>query len=175
MRPAVVIASCLAVWLPAVAPRAQTAAPPPRPNCSQAQMRQLDFWVGDWEVSQTGDSQVIASSKIEKLYGGCAIKETYDAPRAPGGAYGGTSYSGWDRKDERWHQMYVDTNGNVTWYTGGLEGVDMVLTAAAANGAVQKMTYHPLPGGAVEQVGLISTDEGRTWQASYDYTYRRAK
>lgn len=175
MKSTVILVSCLAVWVPTLAARAQTAAQPPRPNCSHAEMRQLDFWVGDWQVSQTGDGQMIASSRIEKLYGGCAIKETYDAPGAPGGAYGGTSYSGWDRKDGRWHQMYVDTNGNVTWYTGELQGADMVLTAAAAKGAMQKMTYHPLPGGAVEQTGLISADAGRTWQPSYDYTYRRAK
>lgn len=48
----------------------------------------------------------------------------------------------------------------------------MVLSAQARNGALQRMTYHPLPGGAVEQIGVISTDGGKSWRPAYDLTYR---
>jgi hypothetical protein len=151
---------------------AQTAPPPKRPNCSAPEHHQLDFWVGAWSVTDTVKGYPVGSSRIEPVMNGCAIRESYDAPAAPGGAYSGTSYSGFDRKDGKWHQFYVDTNGNATWYSGELEGPDMVLVAPGRSGALQRMTYHPLAGGAVEQIGVISTDSGKTWQPGYDYTYR---
>jgi hypothetical protein len=152
---------------------AQTTAVPKRPDCSAAEHRQLDFWIGAWSVTDTAKGYPVGSSRIEPVMNGCAIRESYDAPTAPGGAYSGTSYSAFDRKDGKWHQFYVDVNGSATWYSGGLEGEDMVLVAAARNGALQRMTYHPLTGGAVEQIGVISTDGGKRWKPGYDYTYRR--
>lgn len=150
---------------------AQTVAAPP---CEGAAHHQLDFWVGDWAVFQQGEDKTqIATSRIESVMNGCGIRENYSSPHAPGGAYAGTSYSGYDRKDDKWHQMYVDTNGNVTWYTGELEGADMVLRAPAAKGALQTMTYRPQTDGSVRQIGVISTDGGKTWTPSYDYIYRK--
>ena len=103
----------------------------------------------------------------------CAIKESFDAPEAPGGAYAGTSYSGHDRKDGKWHQLYVDVNGSVTCFTGGLEGADLVMTAPARGGALQRMTYRPHADGSVQQIGVMSADGGASWRPGYDYTYRR--
>lgn len=151
---------------------AQTAAGPP-PNCDDAAYRQLDFWIGDWTVFNTADGVEYATSRIERFPGNCAIRETYHSPKAPGGAYIGTSYSSIDFRDDRWHQMYVDNRGGFTWYTGGMEGADMVLIAPARGGATQKMVYSPQADGSVKQIGTVSTDGGKTWAAGYDYTYRR--
>ena len=35
------------------------------------------------------------------------------------------------------------------------------------------MTYTPGAGGSVRQAGEQSFDDGRTWQPSFDFTYRR--
>src|SRR3569623_926238 len=94
-------------------PAAPTA-PPQRPDCSAPQYRQLDFWAGEWAVFDTAKGTRVGTSRIEPILKGCAIKESYDSPQAPGGAYAGTSYSGYDRKDGKWHQLYVDVNGSVT-------------------------------------------------------------
>jgi hypothetical protein len=168
------IAIVAATLLASIAGTEAATPPPPAPDCSVALHRQLDFWVGEWKVFVAGDDTTqIATSRIERVMNGCGIQENYSSPHAPGGAYAGTSYSGYDRKDGKWHQMYVDTNENVTWYTGGLEGADMVLTAPAKSGAIQKMIYRPHPDGSVEQIGTVSTDGGATWQAGYDYFYRK--
>jgi hypothetical protein len=152
-----------------------TATVPQAPPCGSALHHQLDFWVGDWSVYQSIDEKKqVATSRIETVMDGCGIRENFASPIAPsGGAYSGTSYSGYDRKDGKWHQMYVDTNGNVTWYTGGLDGVDMVLTAPGKDGTLQKMTYHPGSDGSVRQTGLVSADDGKTWQPGYDLIYRK--
>ena len=149
------------------------AAPPPPPNCAAPQYRQLDFWAGDWNVFDTASGARVGTSRIERIMGDCAIRESYDSPEAPSGPYSGTSYSGYDRKDGKWHQLYVDVNGSVTWYTGGLDGADLVMTAPVRSGAIQRMTYRPHEDGSVEQIGVISADGGKSWAPGYDYTYRR--
>lgn len=143
------------------------------PACAAADYRQLDFWIGEWTVTDTAKGYQVGTSRIEPVMNGCAIKESYDAPEAPGGAYAGTSYSGFDRKDGKWHQLYVDVNGNVTWYTGERAGADMVLNAEVKTGTLQRMTYRPHADGSVQQIGLMSKDGGKSWQPGYDYTYRR--
>jgi hypothetical protein len=149
------------------------AAPAPTPPCAAAQYRQLDFWVGAWDVFDTAAGGRVGTSRIERIMNGCAIGERYDAPLAPGGAYAGASYSGYDRKDGKWHQLYVDVNGNVTWFSGGLEGSDLVMVAPGRGGTLQRMAYIPHADGSVQQVGTVSADGGRSWSAGYDYTYRR--
>lgn len=166
--------SIAAVVAPALAQTAAAPAPPPRPSdCKAAELRQLDFWIGEWRVFRTTDGVEVGSSRIEKVFDGCAIKESYESPAAPGGPYAGTSYSAWDFKDGRWHQMYVDTRSTVAWYTGGLDGADMVLLSPGQAGSLQRMSYRPKPDGAVQQLGEVSTDGGKSWQPGYDYIYRR--
>lgn len=141
--------------------------------CGAASYRQLDFWVGEWNVFKTGDNVQTASSRIEHSMGDCGIKESFTSANAPGGKYSGTSYSSYDRKDGKWHQMYIDTNGSVGLYVGGLKGADMEFIATGREGVLNKMTYRPLADGSVEQIGMISADQGKTWQAGYDLTYRK--
>lgn len=177
-RPLLAFAAASAILVAASA-NAQTtppvsAGPPPRQTCSEAEHRQLDFWVGEWRVFQQSDGVEVGSSSITKVADGCGIQEHYSAPNAPGGAYEGFSYSGWNRRDGKWHQFYIDVNGNATWFTGQLEGKVLALYAPAARpGAQQRMSYTPNPDGSVNQTGVISTDGGKTWQPGYDYVYRR--
>jgi len=153
---------------------AATAAPitPLQPPCAAAEYHQLDFWIGEWNVFQASDNTKVGTSRIESVMGGCGIGEHYEAPDAPSGAYSGTSYSGYDRKDGKWHQMYIDTNGNVTSFTGALDDGDLVLEAPA-DGAITRMVYRRLTDGSVEQIGTVSTNFGRKWAPGYDYIYRK--
>jgi hypothetical protein len=175
MRHRLICAS--AILLAGASASAQTpppsAAAPARLTCDASEFRQLDFWVGRWKVSNRANGTPVGTSRIEKVMGGCAIGEHYEAPGAPGGPYSGTSYSGYDRKDGHWHQMYVDTNGTLAWFTGALEGRDMVLNTTGPNNSPRRMTYSPQPDGSVRQFGNFSTDGGKSWQTGYDYIYRR--
>lgn len=149
-------------------------APPPRTDCRSPERAQLDFWIGEWTVTDTAAGHQVGTSRITRAVTGCAIREAFASPQAPGGPYAGESYSAWSQRDGRWRQFYVDTNGATTQFEGGLVGADMVFIARGPRGR-QRMTYRRMPDGSVRQIGEASTDNGATWTPGYDYTYRRAE
>ena len=156
---------------------ASTATPPPSPACTSAAHRAFDFWVGDWEVTPTGKQQVIAHSKIERLYDGCAIRENW----MPFKQAGGGSLSAYSTVDGRWRQRWIDSSGTTVDFDGGLAGSAMVLTGlwrdliAPGKHALVRMRYTKGDDGSVRQFGEQSVDQGKSWQPSFDFTYHAAK
>jgi hypothetical protein len=154
------------------------AAPPAKPapaDCHDKAHRAFDFWLGEWEVSDTASGVPIAQSRIERIAGDCAIRETFTQTVGPNQQpidYHGTSYSALNNADNTWRQMYVDNQGAALSYTGDLVGDAMVLTARAAALGTQ-MTVRPMPDGSVRQSGEATQDDGKTWAKGYDFTYRR--
>lgn len=55
-----------------------------------ANNRQFDFWIGDWNVSQTSGGPHVGKSHIEKTIGGCVIWENWTSLRS---GYFGKSYN----------------------------------------------------------------------------------
>ena len=64
-------------------------------------MHALDFWLGQWDVSQ--DGQLVGTTTIETTLDGCAIFEHWRD--AAGGK--GTSLFYYDRGTARWKQVWV--------------------------------------------------------------------
>lgn len=144
------------------------------PTCSAPEYRQFDFWLGEWDVFPTGKANQVASSRIEKLYGGCAVRENWMPKSNPGGG----SLNGFDSHDRLWHQTWIDNSGTRVEFSGGLVGRDMILTGlwrdllGPGKDALVRMTYSPAADGSVRQLGEQSVDFGRSWQPSFDFTYR---
>ena len=102
--------------------------------CSSADHRQLDFWIGDWDVKvrartapdkdEWGEAK--GTQHIEPLLGGCAIAEHFTA-EGPGTPWAGKSYSMWQPKLGKWRQSWVDDSGNFIALTGGVEAGVMTL------------------------------------------------
>jgi hypothetical protein len=153
------------------------AAPPPPPTCTDPPFRALDFWVGEWDVYPNGKDNLVAHSKIEKLYNGCAIRENWVPLR---GNQGG-SLSGYDPSTARWHQTWIGSAPGVVQFEGGQVADKMVLTGWWAGSGpkgedgLTRMTYSKLPEGEVRQFGEFSGDHGLTWQTSFDFIYRPRK
>lgn len=151
--------------------------PPPPPACAAKEYHQFDYWVGDWNVTPAGSDKQVAKSKIESLYGGCAIRENWMPSSNPGGG----SLSAYDASDKRWHQRWIDNSGTTVDFDGGLVGGKMVLTGfwKGLNGPGQdgyiRMTYTKNADGSVRQFGEQSLDHGVTWTTSFDFLYRPTK
>ena len=97
---------------------------PAAPPCSGPEYRQLDFWVGEWDVEFTNPDSSIgkATNRITKdAYGSCVIKEHFVQPGgAPdGGDFIGGSYSIYDAQTKSWRQMWVDDAGGMFDLRGG--------------------------------------------------------
>ena len=135
--------------------------------CAAAEFHQFDFWAGQWDVYGPKGKQV-ANSLIEKVYG-CGIRENW----MPKNGQDGGSLNIWLPAEKAWKQTWIDSSGSRADFTGGWNGKAMVLTGKWG-GPLVRMTYTPNPDGSVRQAGEQSTDDGKTWAPSFDFTYRRA-
>ncbi|MBL0001441.1 MAG: hypothetical protein IPO97_11085 [Sphingomonadales bacterium] len=92
---------------------------------------------------------------------------------------GGGSLNGYDARNRLWRQNWHDTSGSVVAFEGGLVAKEMVLTGlwrdllGQGKDALVRMTYSPSAEGNVRQIGEQSVDFGKTWQPSFDFTYKR--
>ncbi len=143
--------------------------------CASAEYRQFDFWVGRWNVYQTGKDKPVSHSLIESLYGGCGLRETW-LPLRPGGD--GGSLNIYLPGEKAWRQTWIDASGARVDFTGGWKGSAMVLTGfwkdvlGPGKDALVRMTYTRSSDRSVRQLGETSEDRGATWSPSFDFTYR---
>lgn len=149
---------------------AQTPQTPPPPACQEAERGQFDFWVGDWDVYPTGKETLVAHSTIEKLYGGCVVRENWKPLKGTGGG----SLNAWVPGDKGWRQTWTDSSGTWAEFKGGWNGTAMVIQGDWG-GTLTRMTYTAGSDGSVRQFGETSADQGATWTPSFDLTYRRAR
>jgi hypothetical protein len=146
----------------------------PPAGCSSPQSKQFDFWVGKWDVYvKDKPGKLVAHSLIEKLYAGCAVRENW----MPLSGHAGGSLNTYDAIKKTWRQFWVDSDGSSATFEGGWTGKSFVLQGVWPQPGkptqITRMTYTPLPDGSVEQAGDTSDDQGKSWQRSFDFIYRR--
>ena len=161
--------------LVALASALTVATVPPAPQACQApERRQFDFWVGHWDVF-TPDGRKAGENHIEPIDGGCALIERWRG----GGGFTGTSLNSWDAAARVWRQHWVDNQGGQLRLAGGLDGPRMVLASTDPDPARpgvrvrQRITWTPLPDGAVRQHWERSADDGSSWSTVFDGRYLR--
>ncbi len=89
-------------------------------NCADAEYRELDFWVGSWELSWTGQDgkQGRGTNLIShNPYGNCVIKEEFNG--APTMQFKGMSVSTYLKPAKLWRQAWVDDSGGFFSLYGG--------------------------------------------------------
>jgi tetratricopeptide (TPR) repeat protein len=140
-----------------------------------AESRQFDFWIGEWDVTNT-QGQPAGFSSIQLILGSCVIFENWTSI---GVGYAGKSLNIFNVPRKKWQQYWVDSTGSVTFFEGGWEGSYLRLTGknAPRTGpvALNRMTFTPLAPDKVRQHGESSADGGKTWATSYDLIYNRKK
>jgi uncharacterized protein DUF1579 len=167
------------------------AGPPPKPfDCTAAEHRQFDFWIGQWDVAPNPETRPAnapaptpgrepASNVIEKVHSGCVITENWDDRQG----FTGRSVNVYDRMTKRWHQTWVDSTGGLHEYWGELKDGNMVFVGDVSLGPASRvagrrtvrMTFFPLGPDKVRQFSESLSPDG-TWSINYDLIYtRRAK
>jgi hypothetical protein len=169
---AAAVLAAAAMSLSAAPATAQT--PPPAPCETGGRYADFDFWVGEWDVSDT-DGRLAGTNRIERVERGCLLIERWTG--AGGGT--GTSMNYYDPAKARWLQRWVSSNGVVIVIEGGLRDGSMVLAGALINadGTSQPFrgTWTPNADGSVRQHFEISADGGQTWANWFDGRYVRRR
>jgi hypothetical protein len=144
-------------------------------GCVTPEHRQLDFWIGEWDVSPAGSTMVVAESTIRPLDQGCSIFEEW----RPFAGAGGHSISSFDGADGAWHQEWVDGNGQRTPFVGRFADGVMRLDNLAApppnapSGLRRRMNYQAIDANTVRQWGEQYDAASQGWVVTWDFTYRR--
>jgi hypothetical protein len=137
------------------------------------EFRQFDFWIGEWDVKNP-QGGLVGTSSVQLILGQCIIFENWTS----GAGSSGKSFNIYDVNDKKWHQTWVSDKGVFTHYIGAFKDGSIVLTADTVLGgkkSLARMTFSKLPNGDVRQFGETSTDDGKTWTASFDLTYTKKK
>ena len=150
-----------------------------RPCAYAKENRQLDFWLGEWDVSTTQGGVPAGTSKIELILEECVVQENWKSLNSP---YSGKSYNIYDAALKRWEQYWVDNVGGNIFFHGELskDGVMDYWTDDIPQSGGPALRRHlqfiPLGADKVRQFSRGSTDGGKTWNVEYDFTYvRKAK
>jgi tetratricopeptide (TPR) repeat protein len=147
------------------------------PCGNRPEYRQFDFWVGEWDVQaplQFQQGQPPASSSIQNIIGRCVVLENFTQ-----GTYSGKSFNYYDAAINKWRQNWVDSAGGSIAFTGEFKDGAMRFEGEShtAGGQASKvrLTFFNLGADKVRQLGESTTDDGKTWNVSYDLMYTRKK
>lgn len=167
-----VVLGAVAALAVTVAASASAQEPGMAPQCSGPEHRQLDFWLGDWDVYDAGGPDAaVARVQVTSMLDGCAVREVYvqnDGMR-------GESFSMYDASRRVWHQSWVTTRGDLLLLEGGVVEGRMVLTATetradGTTGLIRGAWWRD--GADVRQLAERSTDGGATWAPAWDIVFR---
>jgi tetratricopeptide (TPR) repeat protein len=149
------------------------------PCLGNAQLRQFDFWIGEWDAYVRGTNNLAGHSKIEMASGGCMILENWTSV---GAAFNGKSMNFVDPVSGKWKQVWIGSgqSPNATEFLNGeyRDGaMRFEFETLNAQGAKQQIHFYFFNEGPdqVRQFHETSVDGGKTWTTTYDFTYKRKK
>lgn len=152
--------------------------PTPPPACTGPEWKQLDFWIGEWDLTWPAHGPNPAgtgSNRIEKVLGGCVVEESF-AASGPSPLVG-RSFSTYDPRTKSWRQTWVDNQGSYLDFTGGLEGGQMVLLRHGQNRQghpqISRMVFVNVTRDSLDWRWERSEDGGKTWQLLWPIHYAR--
>lgn len=147
---------------------------PPQNRCSAPEYRQMDFWLGDWDVYDN-NGKLQGHNLIEKVLGGCALQEYYSDVSG----LRATSFSMYDASRRVWNQTYLSTFGTFISVEGYLQDKSMIMVGMHLTNegrmALHRMIWTPNDNGTAYQLWNYSKDGGKTWETIYEGFLRKAR
>ncbi|HVX87683.1 MAG TPA: hypothetical protein VG940_02060, partial [Gemmatimonadales bacterium] len=147
----------------------------PPPGCTTPEYRQFDYWVGDWEVTDSAGTIPYGTNTVTLEESGCVVHEHWTGSR--GGT--GQSFNYYDPRIRKWQQDWVASNAGSSLHLVGTLGDHDTMTLEADVPGPNGTTVHhraqwiPQPDGRVRQYWRSTTDRGKTWTIVFDGWYRK--
>lgn len=140
----------------------------------------LDFWLGEWDVSDT-DGAFLGRNRIVSLLDGCAITEEW----VGASGFEGRSLFYFDSWLPQWRQVWITAlpqrPGSIKekrmverFSDGGVRFLGEVMVSPE-HYVQDRTTLRPLPDGRVHQLIEWSNDDGKTWQTGFEGWYARRR
>jgi hypothetical protein len=143
-------------------------------GCDAAAHRALDYLIGEWRIVETASGKFYADNQVERIHGGCGIRENL---RMRGGVLG-TSTSFFSSAERLWHMFFHDSLGFYAHLTGftNREGrqeltTDVRFPASAAQVRKARQVFSRDETGRPRQIGYLMDPEDLGWRQVYDLTF----
>jgi hypothetical protein len=157
--------------------QAQQTSAPPNP-CVASEQRQLDFWVGEWDLTWPGANAgevQHGTNNIHRVLDGCVVEENFS-----GGSdmhLRGKSASIFDTRAGKWKQTWVDNEGGYLDFVGEFTDKQMILAREATRPdgkkVQQRMVFKNISADEFDWSWESSQDAGKTWQVNWPIHYKR--
>ncbi|HEX5708064.1 MAG TPA: tetratricopeptide repeat protein [Pyrinomonadaceae bacterium] len=145
-----------------------------QPCTTRPQFRQLDFWVGEWEL-RDAQGQKIGESVVKIDVGDCVVSETTSVtpPLLSGQvAYTVRSMSMFVPRRNRWHFRSFDSLGQMIELSGEYSDGALRLTGENiyqdGRRNLDRVTFSQVAPGRVRQLWEQSSDGGENWRVLLD-------
>ena len=146
--------------------------------CDTPQHHQLDFWLGNWQVFDTGTGQLVALDRVEKQYEGCVVTENLtfvtDIYRRAGVKVrlAGIAVNRFD--GERWLQMWADNQWGAIVLRGAPNAAGNMefVTVIPSRQRDVKLLYEKHPDGTLRILQYVAPSGSGKWKKYGDLSYR---
>lgn len=154
----------------AITPAPETPTTGCRAGGPAEEARQLDFWIGEWTVTN-GTGKVLGTSRVSTDLSGCLLEERFRTDKG----YRAVSFAAFDFWEQRWFRTYIDNRGERVEMVGTLESGALVFESheggpGSSGTLLQRVSVEPT-GSGVRQFIEVSHDGGMTWNAGTELVY----
>ncbi len=147
------------------------------PGCGgDATRRQMDFWLGDWDISPTGATMIVGEATITSANQGCALIEDF-RPFQGGRGHGLFAF---DAQENKWRQTFVDSAGVWGEAEGAFENGVMTFDITHPRPPAQfpadmrrQISFQQVDADTVRQWGQRQDPTTHQWVRFFDLTYHR--
>jgi hypothetical protein len=146
--------------------------------CSEPEQKQLDFWVGEWDLTWPGNNAGETghgTNSVGRILDGCIIEENFSGGEAM--HLRGKSVSIFDVRAGEWKQTWVDNEGGYLDFSGEFKDGRMILAreAMSADGSkgLQRMVFNHITRDQFDWNWEASKDGGKTWTVVWPIHYKR--
>ena len=174
-----VFALGITVLLTAIAVAQDTTATKSQPQpCSAPEQKQMDFWLGDWELTWPGNTSNDTghgTNSIKRILDACIVEEDFSGGESM--HLRGHSVSVFDARAGKWKQTWVDNEGGYLDFIGEFKDGQMVLAREAVrpdgSKVQQRMVFKNIGRNQFDWSWERSLDGGRTWEVLWPIHYKR--
>lgn len=143
------------------------------PCAANSESRQLDYWLGNWTITNPGASGS-AASKVSLSLGQCLFVESWDN----GKGHLGENMFAYSPDDKTWYGMFADSQGHVHVFVDGKVASGSAEFNGPSRGAngeavLNRVRIVRMTPDKVEQTWEKSTDKGASWTMVFRGEYSR--